>query len=233
MSNKLQKTNQPDVPLTWYANVLHHLTQHMWHKAIGTTVFITGFFWIYLYLLKNPAFATTEMPVTLVDTWIKFQAWAMPVYLSLWFYVSLPPALLATRRELYRYAFAIGVTCSIGLIIFYFWPTTVPNLSETRTMHASVEFLKSIDASGNACPSLHVATALFSAIWLHVILRNFASPTWVLMLNWIWCLGILYSTLAVRQHVLVDVLAGILLGALGAFVSLSFSLKYQRKLRIE
>lgn len=147
----------------------------------------------------------------------------MPVYLSLWFYVSLPPALLATRRELYRYAFAIGVTCCIGLLIFYFWPTTVPNLSETRTMHASVEFLKSIDASGNACPSLHVATALFSAIWLHVILRNFTSPTWVLVFNWIWCLGILYSTLAVRQHVLVDVLAGIFLGALGAYVSLWFS----------
>ena len=31
----------------------------------------------------------------------------------------------------------------------------------------STDFLKSMDASGNACPSLHVATAVFSGIWLH------------------------------------------------------------------
>jgi membrane-associated phospholipid phosphatase len=37
----------------------------------------------------------------------------------------------------------------------------------------------------------------------------------------VWCLGILYSTLAVRQHVLWDVIAG---AALGAAVALGYLL---------
>jgi membrane-associated phospholipid phosphatase len=32
-------------------------------------------------------------------------------------------------------------------------------------------------------------------------------------LNWLWCLGILYSTIAIRQHVFLDVIAGAVLGS--------------------
>jgi membrane-associated phospholipid phosphatase len=39
-------------------------------------------------------------------------------------------------------------------------------------------------------------------------------------LNWAWCIGIVYSTVATRQHVVVDVLAGLVLGGLFAYVSL-------------
>jgi membrane-associated phospholipid phosphatase len=38
--------------------------------------------------------------------------------------------------------------------------------------------------------------------------------------NWLWCLGILYSTVAIRQHVALDVLAGAGLGAAVAVVHL-------------
>jgi len=77
-----------------------------------------------------------------------------------------------------------------------------------------------MDASGNACPSLHVATAVFSAIWLHHLLRRFGAPPWILIANWVWCSGIVYSALATRQHVAVDVLAGLVLGVLAATLSL-------------
>ena len=40
------------------------------------------------------------------------------------------------------------------------------------------------------------------------------------MINGGWCAGIVYSTLAVRQHVAVDVLAGLALGVLAARWSL-------------
>jgi membrane-associated phospholipid phosphatase len=38
--------------------------------------------------------------------------------------------------------------------------------------------------------------------------------------NWLWCLGILYSTVAIRQHVVFDVIAGAGLGAVVAVVHL-------------
>lgn len=196
------------------------IRRHILLKAIGTMVFIAVFFGAYFYLLKNPAYPTTVMPFTPLDRMISFYPQAMPLYISLWVYVSLPPLMFATRSEMYRYALAIAVTCLAGLIIFYFWPTAVPAADIDWATYPGVDFLKNIDASGNACPSLHVATALFSGLWLHHLLRRVSAPGWLLLLNWVWCIGIVYSTLATRQHVALDVAGGAVLGGLAACLSL-------------
>ena len=204
----------------WYRQAAAAIPRHLYLKSIGTPLFIGLFFGAYLYLLKNPVYPITVMPIILLDRLVGFQPLALPLYLSLWVYVSLPPALLATRRELYGYAMAMAGTCLAGLIVFCFWPTVVPAANIDWVQYPDVSFLKSIDASGNACPSLHVATAVFSGIWLHHLLRRFGAPLWVLSFNWVWCTGIVYSTLATRQHVAVDVLAGLVLGVLAAYLSL-------------
>ncbi len=160
------------------------------------------------------------MPVTALDHLIPFQPLTFYIYVSLWVYVSLPPALMALRRELYGYAVAMALMCLAGLGIFYFWPTAVPPADIDWALYPDMEFLKNLDAAGNACPSLHVATAVFSGMWLHRLLRRFGSPWWMLLINGAWCAGIVYSTLAVRQHVVVDVLAGLVLGVLVAILSL-------------
>jgi membrane-associated phospholipid phosphatase len=204
----------------WYRQAAAVISSHVVLKSIGTTLFIGLFFGAYFYLLKQPAYPTTVMPITMLDRLIGFQPLALPMYLSLWVYVSLPPALLATPRELYGYAMAMLGACLAGLIVFYFWPTAVPAANIDWAQYPDVAFLKSMDASGNACPSLHVATAVFSGIWLHHLLRRFGAPLWILILNWMWCIGIVYSALATRQHVAVDVLAGLVLGMLAATLSL-------------
>ncbi len=204
----------------WYRLAAALLAKHMLLKSIGTMFFIGLFFGAYFYLLNEPAYPTTVMPITLLDHLIGFQPRALPLYFSLWVYVSLPQALLATRRELYGYALAMAAMCLAGLFVFYFWPTVVPPASIDWTQYPDVNFLKNIDATGNACPSLHVATAVFSGIWLQYLLRRLSAPLWVLVFNGVWCSGIVYSTLATRQHVAVDVLAGLLLGALAATLSL-------------
>jgi len=204
----------------WYRQVTAIIPKHVFLKGIGTTLFISLFFGAYLYLLKSPAYLTTVMPITRLDRLICFQPQALPMYLSLWVYVSLPPALLATRRELYDYGLAMTGTCLAGLIVFYFWPTVVPAANIDWSLYPDVNLLKSMDASGNACPSLHVTTAVFSGTWLHHLLRRFGAPLWILIFNCAWCIGIIYSTLATRQHVVVDVLAGLVLGGLAAYLSL-------------
>ncbi|MGE5469969.1 MAG: phosphatase PAP2 family protein [Bacteroidota bacterium] len=214
-------TNSPaQVSKTWYRQVAAVFFRHGWLKATGTTVFITLFFNAYFYLLRNQAYPATEMPLTWLDHLIGVQPLGLPVYVSMWFYVSLPPALLATRRELLHYALAIGATCLAGLFIFYFWPTTTPPADIDWGRFPELGFLKGIDATGNACPSLHVATSVFSAVWLHHLLRRFGAPPWILAGNWAWCLAIAYSTLAIRQHVALDVLGGLGLGLLAAWLSL-------------
>lgn len=206
--------------MPWYRQAAAIIPRHLYLKSIGTTLFIALFFGAYFYLLKAPAYPATVMPLIWLDRLIGFQPLAMPLYVSLWVYVSLPPALLATRRALYAYGLAMAGTCLAALVVFYFWPTVVPAANIDWTQYPDVHFLKSIDAAGNACPSLHVATAVFSGVWLHHLLRRFAAPSWILGANWAWCIGIIYSALATRQHVAVDVLAGLALGALGAWMSL-------------
>jgi hypothetical protein len=159
--------NEASDPIPWHHQIIAVIPRHVLLKSIGTTLFIGLFFGAYLYLLKTPVYPTTVMPVTLLDHLIGFQPQALPLYISLWVYVSLPPALLSTRRELYGYALAMAATCLAGLVIFYFWPTAVPAAHIDWSQDPAVDFLKNMDASGNACPSLHVATAVFSAAWLH------------------------------------------------------------------
>jgi len=212
--------NENSLQIPWYRQVAAVIPRYWYLKSVGTMLFIGLFFGAYFYLLKNPAYPTTVMPITWLDRLIGFQPSALPIYLSLWVYVSLPPALLATRRELYGYGMAMAGACLAGLIVFYFWPTAVPAANIDWARYPDVDFLKSMDAAGNACPSLHVTTAVFSGIWLHHLLRRFGAPLWILSINWTWCIGIVYSTMATRQHVAVDVLAGLALGVLAAYLSL-------------
>ena len=189
-------------------------------KMIGTTLGMAAFFVVYFWLLRNALHAPTIVPFTAIDRLVGFCPAALPLYLSLWSYVSLAPALLIDRRELVSYGLAAVAISLVGLAIFYFWPTTVPPSDVDWSQHPSVAWLKSVDAAGNACPSLHVAFAVFTAIWLGRLGRQMGAGRLVRTVNWLWCLGILYSTIATRQHVAFDVLAGAALGAGVALIHL-------------
>ena len=206
----------------WFRQAAAAIPKHLILKGFGITIFISVFFLAYFHVLRHPAYPPTVMPVIWLDRLISFEPLALPVYLSLWFYVSLLPTLFATRSELYRYGLTMASMCVFGLSIFYFWPTGAPAPDIDWAQYPEVKFLKNIDASGNACPSLHVATAFFSGIWLHHLLRRFGAPLWIRLFNWTWCTGIIYSTMAIRQHVAVDVGAGLVLGGLAAWLSLRY-----------
>jgi membrane-associated phospholipid phosphatase len=182
-------------------------------KVTGTILSMPMFFIVYFWLLNHPLFPITTIPLTAVDRMIGFWPEALPFYVSLWLYVVLPPAFLKNRRELGSYGLAVIGLSVIGFGIFLFWPTASPKFEMNWSQHPTFAFLKTVDASGNACPSLHVAFAVFTAIWCRHLLREMGAGCLVRALNWLWCLGILYSTIALRQHVALDVLAGAALGA--------------------
>lgn len=181
--------------------------------------FTLVFFSAYIYLLKNPASQVAVMPLLAMDRWVGFEPLALPVYLSLWVYVSLPPMFLLTRRELVEYGVWIGSLCLVALGIFYLWPSAVPPANIDWAQYPGVAFLKGVDAAGNACPSLHVATAVFSAFWLHWLLPTVGLGRGIRLLSALWCVAIAYSTMATKQHVAVDVIAGAALGIGVAWLS--------------
>jgi membrane-associated phospholipid phosphatase len=104
----------------------------------------------------------------------------------------------------------------IGLGIFMVVPTKIPNSAIDWSRYPSLEFLKTVDVAGNACPSLHAAFAAFTAVVLHKHLRSMRAPPALFVCNVLWCLGIVYSAVATRQHVALDVIAGSLLAGVAA-----------------
>ena len=211
-----------DAPLTHSPNWLHQLLPKLraFFMLKFFAVWLLGalFFTGYFLTLKFPQFAVTTMPVTALDHWIKFSPSALALYVSLWFYVPLAPGLLDDKRELFDYYRAMIVLSLVGLLIFFFWPTASPRPDIDWSQFPSYGPLKKVDGSGNALPSLHAAFAVYTAMWMHRYLRRVAAPFAVQALNGLWCVGILYSTLATKQHVAVDIYAGSMLGWLAALL---------------
>lgn len=209
-----------DGRVSWTDDLLCRVGTLWFVKMIATTLGIGAFLMAYFWILRHPLFTVTQMPLTALDRAIGFRPAALPIYLSLWVYISFGPALLRSGRELASYGAATLVLSLTGLGIFILWPTAVPAFEIDWTLYPSMTFLKNLDLAGNACPSMHVAFAVFTAIWLERLLREMSTGPGLRVLNWLWCAGILYSTVATLQHVVLDVLGGIVLGAIVAALHL-------------
>lgn len=206
--------------VSWQRLARRRMTTLWLLKAGGTAAFMPLFFVGYFGVLHYPLFPATVMPLTVVDAWVPFTPAAFGFYAALWVYVSLPPVLLPDLRQLVGYGLWMGALCLCGLAIFWLWPTAVPRTDLDWSAYPGIALVKGIDLAGNACPSLHVATAVFSAVWLGHLLAGIGAPRALAATSWALCAAIVWSTLATRQHVFLDVLAGLAFGLLFAVLSL-------------
>jgi len=208
------------VPQGWAAEIGLRARRMLLLKLVGVTAFTWLFFIGYFHLLKHPMHPVVVMPLTALDHLIPFQPQALFAYLSLWVYVGTAPGLQLTFRELVVYGLWVGALCLTGLACFCFWPTQVPALAMDVSGFPGFVTLQGVDAAGNACPSMHVAVAMFTVIRLEDVLRRASAPAWLRLINQIWFLAIALSTLMIKQHVALDVLAGALLGIAFALPSM-------------
>jgi membrane-associated phospholipid phosphatase len=203
----------------WMAEIGHRFRYRQWLKIAGVCAFMWLFFTGYFHVMRNPAYPVVTLPLTALDHAIPFVPQALVVYLSLWFYVGIPAGLAATLRTAVLYGAWTAGLCVSGLTLFFFWPTAIPRMPIDLADHPAFAVLQGVDAAGNACPSLHVASAVFAAAWIGRILREVQAPPALQVVNLAWCLAIAWSTVAVRQHVTLDVLGGFVLGACFAWLS--------------
>lgn len=206
----------------WTVQLRQRMLRYLWLKAIGISLFMWVFFIAYFQLLRNPVYPVTQMPLTALDLAIPFQPGTVVAYLSLWLYVGIPPGLLLSFRQLLVYGLWAAALCLTGLACFYWFPTAVPPLALDPDLARFPAFalLQGVDATGNACPSLHVATAAFTALWVEHVLRSIGTPLWLRACNGLWVGAIVWSTMATKQHVAWDVAAGLLLAMVFAALSL-------------
>jgi membrane-associated phospholipid phosphatase len=102
----------------------------------------------------------------------------------------------------------------VALTIYAAFQTHVPRppLAVRGPFERLVALIYRIDRPYNTLPSLHVAHSLLSAFWWTAFFAPFA--------GWAWALAALIAaaTLFLKQHVIVDVLAGAALAAFAAGV---------------
>lgn len=211
----------PALAASWPTLLTQRMRYLWWLKFLGVCVFMWLFFIGYFHTLRHPLRDIALMPLTWIDHAVAFQPQALWVYVSLWLYVGVAPGLLSSFRGLLLYTMWIGALCLTGLACFYFWPTAVPRPTIDGSAYPGFALLQGVDAAGNACPSLHVATAAFTALWVEHVLRLIGAPAWLRACNGLWVGAIVWSTLATKQHVAWDVAGGLLLAAVFATLSLA------------
>ena len=196
----------------WPREAARRIATLWWLKGAGTTLYMWVFFLLYFYLLNHQAYPVTIIPLTALDRAIAFSpAWVL-VYFSLWVYVSLPGALQANWSSLFWHGVSALLMCAVGLAFYYLHPTTFVQQATDWSHMPLGRLLQSVDRAGNVFPSMHVAYAIFAWAWLRRELRQMQAPRWLHVVNALWCIAIGYSTLATKQHVVWDVVAGCVLG---------------------
>jgi PAP2 superfamily len=205
---------------TWPRRMMARVATLWVLKMLTTAGGIAIFFYAYFWAMRHPLGAVTVVPVTWIDELIGFQPLAFPLYAFLWFYISLGTALARDFRELAAFGVASLAISVVGLAMFMLLPTRAPEFAIDVTAYPMLHFLKSVDIAGNAFPSLHAAFCVFTAVVLHVQLVSLDAARWVRACNVLIGVGILYSTIATRQHVALDAIGGVVLGGVASLAYL-------------
>jgi membrane-associated phospholipid phosphatase len=165
----------------------------------------------YLFLQRHHFFPAKNMQPTSFDRMIPFSDQAVWLYLSIYLLMPVGPFLMNNRNQIFRYAAGIILISLSANIIFIFRPTSCPRPDVQGTIPA-YQMLTTIDNSFHAFPSLHAAFAVYSALCGALVLRELnVSRRWRISLG-LWAFMILFATLATKQHVLADIIAGSTLG---------------------
>ncbi len=196
-------------------NDFTHFTQRLraeWRLKLWLTLALNIWCWLpYQWLQHHHYFPARELAATPLDRWIPFLPHTVWLYLSIYLILPLPPLLLCHRRQLLRYAAGFAAFSLAGSLTFLFWPTTCPRppLADPPLVY---RVLTQLDNPYHAFPSLHAASALYTAAGAERVRRELAGGWPCRAGIWLWTALILLATLTTRQHRTADILAG---GALG------------------
>jgi hypothetical protein len=175
--------------------------------------FIAGYFGIGLSRTPDQA---RELKIFLDDK-IRFIASSVWIYLLIFPSALIPLFVVRCQRLFRRTAVAYAAAISFSLICFAVFPVTSArlrvdqtSLDLTRASDWAVATLYSIDPPYNLFPSLHLAIAVLAAFAAWQAARSYGAAAFVTLVF----IGV--SVCTVKQHVVLDAVSGIALGALVA-----------------
>ena len=183
-----------------------------WRLKLVLLVVFNSVFWSgYQVLSRHAFFPMRAVPLTLLDHTVPFQPepWAW-VYLSQFVFTGALPLLLTTREAIRRYSVSLVVMSAVGFAVFFFFPTPGPRPMEVGG-NLAMKWIAAGDGTMNAFPSLHAAFIICMSVLAWRMFGR-AHPLRVVVVAAFLGGAILFSTLATKQHYVLDLLAGAALG---------------------
>lgn len=147
------------------------------------------------------------MPESFCDRVIPFSGKAVWIYMSVYLLMPIGPFLMTRRRQIIRYAAGLMLIGALADLVFIVRPTWCPRPGVSGTS-AAYQMLIAVDNPFNAFPSLHAAFAVYSALCAGLVLRELRSHALWRSALWLWAFLILFATLATKQHMMADIVAG-------------------------
>lgn len=150
-----------------------------------------------------------------LDELIPFLPWTVVIYLGcyLFWIVNYIFGCRMERETTFRFFCADLFAKLICLLCYVLFPTTNirPVIEDSHICSQLMGMVYRIDAADNLFPSIHCLTSWFSFI---AVRRNDAIPKWYRFTSLTIAVMICISTLTTKQHVLIDVIGGVLLAEL-------------------
>jgi len=188
------------------------------HPAFGVTLravtcvlvlifFQVGYYWGY-QLHHGPGMFNAELAL---DRWLPLVPEFIVFYMLGYVFVLVPCLAVHRRHDFYAATVSFCCILAIGFLLFRYVPVHMdkPLATGAEWFSRWTRFQQAVDTPYNNFPSLHVALNVFA----------FGLLTWQAgRLSWWWLpvpVLIVLSTLLVKQHLVLDVLAGFVLAGLG------------------
>lgn len=151
------------------------------------------------YNLSNP-----------LDEQIPFVPWTILIYLGCYVFwvVNYVIGCRQDQEKAFRFLGADLVTKFVCLLCFLIFPTTNtrPVIEGNSIWEECMRMLYDMDAADNLFPSIHCLTSWFCFI---AVRGNKKIPKWYQALSLLMAVSVFVSTLTTKQHVLIDVIAGV------------------------
>jgi len=173
--------------------------------SIGLAVFLIG------YLVTNhfPLFEPRLLPVFEFEKQIPFIPQTGWIYTSDYVYLMVMTYLLR-KKPIDRYFWSFLTLNSINFSFYIAYPTIFPRenfpIESINFGNLALHLARLVDAPTNCFPSSHIGACMLGALFLLTISRKhfFIFLTWAALIS--------LSTLTVKQHYIIDIPGGIIVG---------------------
>lgn len=169
-----------------------------------------GVFFVIAYLLNNHFHLVTPvvLEMTIIDQLVPFLPWTSYIYVTDYIFPFVVGYLIHSSLGMTRVSVAFFLMIFFTNLTFILLPVSYPRelYPLAQDQNFLLYLLRKIDTPANCFPSAHVAT-----VWTSTLAIQRERPK-LFIYFLIWALLIIISTLTTKQHFLVDIIGGVIVG---------------------